>query len=279
MHAMGDVIDMRQFSGLRRVLPKTHVLFAIGAAALAGLPPLAGFFSKDQILGVLLEAGRDTLVGIHFQCLLGIGFVTALLTAIYTSKAYFRTFHGPERIPDAAGHHAHEATLVMLVPMALLAVGAVFVGMLLGPTSGIGNYVTQTPGLHHSEHHEPVWILIASAAIAVAGIAVGYALSRRDPSFSSAPSGFSLATLGRNRLYIDWFYQRTIVAPMEWLAALCGWFDRGVVDEFVHFVAGLPRLVGLVGQRLQTGRIPMYSFLTAVGIAAVAIWIVTRTNW
>jgi NADH:ubiquinone oxidoreductase subunit 5 (subunit L)/multisubunit Na+/H+ antiporter MnhA subunit len=88
-----------------------------------------------------------------------------------------------------------------------------------------------------------------------------------------------LAEIGRNRLYIDWFYQRTFVAPVEWLARLSGWFDRTVVDGAIQFVSGLPRLAGMLGQRTQTGRIPTYSYLTAIGIAAVAIWVVTRTNW
>ena len=277
MHAMGDVIDMRQFSGLRKVLPKTHILFAIGAAALAGIFPLSGFFSKDSVLGVVYEAGNDTLVGNHFRLLLGIGFATALLTAIYTSAAFFRTFYGPEKIPEAAGDHAHEATGVMLMPMAVLAVGAVFVGMALGPTGILQDYVTKSYGLHESEHHEPLWILVASALIGIAGVLFGYRVSRLAPS-TSVKSGFSFSDWGRNRLYIDWLYERIIVAPMEWFAQLCGWVD-GVVDGLVQFVADSPRWLGLAGQRLQTGRLPTYSFITAMGIAAIAIWIVTRSHW
>ncbi|MFO0014052.1 MAG: NADH-quinone oxidoreductase subunit L [Planctomycetota bacterium] len=277
MHAMGDVIDMKQFSGLRRILPKTHVLFAIGAAALAGLPPLAGFFSKDGILGVLSEAGNDMLVGNHFRALLGIGFVTAFLTAIYTSMAFFRTFYGAEKVPAEAGDHAHEATATMLAPMAVLAVGAVVVGVALGPTGLLERYVTETPGFHHSEHHEPTWILIASALIAVAGAVIGYRLSKLDPH-TSWLRNLAVADWGRNRLYIDWFFERVFVAPMEWFARLCRWFD-GVVDGLVRVVADSPRWLGLAGQRLQTGRIPTYSFITAIGIAALAIWIVTRSNW
>lgn len=278
MHAMGDVIDMRHFGGLRRVLPKTHWLFAIGAAALAGLPPLAGFFSKDGVLAVLADASRDTMVGSQFQLLLGIGFVTAFLTAIYTSKAYFKTFHGVEKIPAEAGHHAHEASFSMLAPMAVLAVGAVFVGMLLGPTGAVSNYVTQTPLMHHHEHHEPMWVMVASAIIAAAGVFVGYVLSKP----SHAPQGSAMAKVaefGRNRLYIDWLYSVAIVRPLEWFGRFLAWFDGAVIESCTSTIAGLPRVVGLVGQRVQTGRIPAYSYLTAVGIAAVAIWIVMQTNW
>ena len=279
MHAMGDVIDMRQFGGLKRVLPKTHLLFGIGAAALAGLPPLSGFFSKDGVLGVIADASHDTMVGTQFMALLAIGFITAFLTAIYTSKAYFKTFHGTEKIPEAAGHHAHEATGTMLAPMAVLAVGAIGVGILLGPTHWILDYITQTPLMEHAEHHEPIWLLVLSALIAAAGCFVGYVLSKREPSTNPDSLATRVADFGSNRLYIDWLYGVAIVQPLEWFANLLGWFDTNIIAGVTGWVANLPRWIGMVGQRVQTGRIPAYSYLTAVGIAAVAIWIVTRTNW
>jgi NADH-quinone oxidoreductase subunit L len=271
------VIDMREFSGLKRVLPKTNILFGIGAAALAGVPLLAGFFSKDSVLAVLLDASADTMVGSHFIALLGIGFLTALLTAIYTSKAYFKTFHGPEKIPAAAGHHAHEASNVMLAPMAFLSVGALVAGALLGPTGKISEYVSKTPLMHHHDHSEPMWLLVVSSIIALAGIFAGYTISQKAMSESGLIK--TLADFGRNRLYIDWLYNVAIVQPMLSLARLLGWIDTNIIGAITDAVAGLPKLLGLVGQRIQTGRVPSYSLLTAVGIAAVAIWIVTRASW
>ncbi len=278
MHAMGDIIDMRRFGGLRNVLPKTNILFLIGAAALAGLPPFAGFFSKDGILSVLAQASKDGEYGTQFTVLLGIGFATALMTAVYTSRAYFSTFLGTERLPEEAGHHAHEATNVMLAPMAILAVGAILVGMLLGPTHGISNYLQLTQELRsgHVEHHEEIWVMVASALLAVVGIAIGYALSKAGPSTATTGPLVVLADFGRNRLYIDWLYNVAIVAPMEWLADLLGWFDENVVDGLAMRVASLPRIFGLIGQRVQNGRIPGYTTMTAFGIAALAVWIATR---
>lgn len=277
MHAMGDVIDMREFSGLKRVLPKTNILFAIGAAALAGVPLLAGFFSKDGVLAVLLDASKDTMVGAHFLTLLGIGFLTAFLTAIYTSKAYFKTFHGPEKIPAAAGHHAHEASAVMLAPMALLAVGALLAGAVLGPTGKISEYISKTPLLHHHEHSEPMWLLVVSSIIALAGVFVGYNISHKGAPQSGLLK--PILDFGRNRLYIDWLYNVAIVQPMLSVAKFLEWFDTNIIGAITDAVAGLPKLLGLVGQRIQTGRVPSYSLLTAIGIAAVAIWIVTRASW
>lgn len=277
MHAMGDVIDMREFSGLKKVLPKTNILFAIGAAALAGVPLLAGFFSKDGVLAVLLDASADTMVGSHFAALLGVGFLTAFLTAVYTSKAYFKTFHGVEKIPAAAGHHAHDASNTMIVPMAILAVGALLAGAILGPTGKISEYISKTPLLHHHEHSEPMWLLVASSIIALAGIFVGYTISHRAPATDGILK--SVADFGKNRLYIDWLYNVAIVEPMLSVARFLEWIDSNIIGAATDAVAGLPRLLGLVGQRVQTGRVPTYSLLTAVGIAAVAIWIVTRASW
>jgi NADH-quinone oxidoreductase subunit L len=229
------------------------------------------------VLAVLLDASSDTMIGSHFAALLGIGFLTALLTAIYTSKAYFRTFHGPEKIPAAAGYHAHDASNVMLAPMAVLAVGALVAGGLLGPTGKISEYLSKTPLLHHHEHAEPMWLLVASSIIALAGIFVGYTISQKP-----APSaGFlkSLADFGRNRLYIDWIYNVAIVQPMLSIAQFLEWIDTNIIGAVTDAIAGLPRLLGMAGQRLQTGRVPAYSLLTALGIAAVAIWIVTRASW
>jgi NADH-quinone oxidoreductase subunit L len=209
--------------------------------------------------------------------LLAVGFATAFLTAVYTSMAFFRTFYGAEKIPAAAGDHAHEASNTMLMPMAVLALGALSVGLLLGPTGWLGGYITETPYLHHGEHSEPLWILVASALLALGGVALGYRMSKLGTS-ASPINGLAFVYWGRNRLYIDWFYERVIVAPMEWFAGVCGWLDR-FVDAFIQVVADSPRWLGLAGQRLQTGRVPTYSFFTAIGIAALAIWIVTRSHW
>ncbi len=277
MHAMGDVIDMRRFGGLRKVLPRTNILFLIGAAALAGLPPLAGFFSKDGILSVLALASKDGEYGTQFTILLVIGFATALMTAVYTSRAYFSTFLGMERLPEEAGHHAHEATNVMLVPMAVLAVGAIFVGMLLGPTNGISNYLQLTQELRssHTEHHEEIWVMVASSGLAVFGIAIGYALSKTGPSTATTGPLVVFADFGRNRLYIDWFYNVAIVAPLEWFAMMLGWLDEQI-DSMAMQIASIPRIFGLIGQRVQNGRVPGYTYMTAFGIAALAVWIATR---
>jgi len=281
MHAMGDVIDMRYFSGLKKVLPNTNILFGIGAAALAGLPPLAAFFSKDTILSLLADASKDTDFGGHFTGLLVVGFVTAFLTAIYTSKTYFHTFWGKQVTPPEAGHHPHEATTIMLAPMYVLAVGAVIAGLALGPTGAMLHYIAKTPGMDelHGEHREAIWVLIASTVVACAGVGIGFKLAQGSASGSrktSSDLGLALAAFGRNRLYIDAIYQFLIVAPAEWFAKWLGWFDETIVDGLTQLVGQLPNVLGMILKRMQTGMVSSYAMVTACGIAALAIWIATQ---
>lgn len=279
MHAMGDVIDMRKFSGLRKVLPKTNILFGIGAAALAGVPLLSAFFSKDTILSLLWDASQDPDMGGQFTALLVIGFLTAFLTAIYTSKAYFHTFWGPEKMPEEAGHHPHEATSIMLAPMYVLAVGAVFSGVLLGPTGFILNYIAQTPNLPelHGEHHEATWVLLASGAIACIGILIGYQLAQKSYNPSTARNVFSpIADFGRNRLYIDSIYDLVIVKPLVWFGKVLAWFDDYIVDGITMGIAAIPRQTGLILRKAQTGVVSSYAMVTAFGVVLLALWIALK---
>lgn len=277
MHAMGDVIDMRRFGGLKTLMPRTNVLFLIGAAALAGLPPLAGFFSKDSILAVLADASSHSSYGNQFTILLVIGFFTAFLTAVYTSKAYYLTFHGDTFVPPEAEGHAHEACGLMLAPMGLLAIGALLAGVLLGPTHLLTDYLTKTPALHLEEVHPHAWwVLVASALVAISGVLVGRssATAARQRGGNHSPSGLEVA--GENRLYIDWAYGQFLVVPLEWVAKGLAYFDQRLVDPLVVRFAALPERLGRLGQRVQNGRVPTYTYVTVLGIAALALWIVSR---
>src|SRR5262249_9138732 len=122
MHSMHHVIDMRRFSGLRKVMPVTHWAFLGGAISPSALPLTSGFWSKDEILDACYQASeRGGTYGNIYMLLLVSAIVTAFLTAFYTFRAYFKTFHGPLKLPDETHGHAHESPRVMTIPLIVLA--------------------------------------------------------------------------------------------------------------------------------------------------------------
>ena len=158
MHAMGGEIDVRKFGGLRKLMPTTHFAFLCGALALAGFPLLSGFWSKDLILESLTEASesQSPYTAGYFTLFL-VACFTAFLTAFYTFRAYFLTFWGPERIPEEAGHHAHESPSSMTTPLLVLAIGAVFAGIALQPfTHWFTDFLATAPSLNQARD-DPHW--------------------------------------------------------------------------------------------------------------------------
>src|SRR5882672_565304 len=113
--------------------------------------------------------------------LLIVGLITAFLTAFYTFRAYFLTFWGEERIPEEAGHHAHESPPVMLWPLRILAVGAVFLGILIGPTGILAHYLMLTPRLEHVEEHLSIVNMMLSTVISLGGIGLAWWMYVREP--------------------------------------------------------------------------------------------------
>ncbi len=206
MHAMGHVIDMRRFSGLRKIMPVTHFTFLAGCLALAGVFPLSGFWSKDAIVAAVHEkaypAAHESMAGAHapaneesddaasharptpetvlpltddqratiYGCLFYAALFTAFLTAVYTFRAFFMTFYGPERVPHEAGHHAHESPQVMCVPLAVLAAGAIFVGLYFEFTGSFAGFLQPLLPFAPHAHEINLPIAVTSTLIAVSGI-------------------------------------------------------------------------------------------------------------
>ena len=269
MHAMGDVIDMRRFSGLRRALPVTHWTFLCGAGALAGVPLLSGFWSKDEILAVVYRTSQSgPHSGIYFA-IYAAGTFTAFLTAFYTFRAYFKTFWGEERFPEEAGHHPHEAPPVMAWPLRILAVCAVFVGIVEGPTGLFADYLQHAARSHRSNGAAPEYALMALSTLAVfAGIGLAwwfYILSPALPAKVAAAFG-PLYTLSLNKFYFDEIFWGILVAPLRGLSWLSSWFDRSVIDSIVDGVAMIPRWFSAVPLRFQSGRLPSYALVMWVGL-------------
>ena len=286
MHAMGGVIDVRRLGGLRRLMPVTHLTFLCGAAALAGVPLLSGFWSKDMVFESLLEAGESNsrFTAGYFTLLL-VAVLTAFLTAFYTFRAYFLTFWGPERIPDEAGHHAHESPASMTVPLIVLAVGAVFVGGAVEAFShGFTHFLNTAPSLLQAKalagvpdvpHHFNWSAAAVSAVLALGGIGLAFALYRNGGA-EKAPAGMRKAfELSRNKLYVDEVYHAAVVKPAEVLAFLARVFD-GFLDALSRLAAAVPRLVGYWVRPIQNGLVQFYALSMALGVAVFLTFVVFR---
>ena len=262
---------VEQLGGLRRKMPITTITFAVGGLALAGIIPLAGFWSKDEIL-VATQGGASTLVYATLAA-------TAVLTAIYTTRLVLLTFSGEPR-DRPAYDRAHESPAVMTVPLLILAALAVVagfvafdgVGQALGFAGGIGEVVFS--GLEGHAFELDNTVAIASTVAAIAGIALGlvYWRGRTERAERARAWAPELHALLVNRYYIDHLYQAVIDRAVFGLAGVVAWFDRTVVNQ--TGVDGGAQSIGYVGLRLkflQTGRIPNYAFAMAVGVVVIAL--------
>ncbi len=281
MHAMGGVIDMREFGGLKRLMPWTRWTFLIGCLALAGVVPFAGFWSKDEILAAVSDKANES--GGVYTWLYYSAVLTAFLTAFYTFRAYFLTFHGEERIPKEAGHHAHESPPAMTGPLVILAVGAALVGLYFwmgGEFLSTGGFLMQSPTLsplleggEKPEHFH--WaVAITSTIIALAGIALAWQFYLAQPSLAEAAMNAAKSTglyaLSYGKFFIDEVYSLMIVRPLEGLAWLCSVIDTYLIDGTVNLFGLLPRWVGYVFRPLQGGLVPFYALVMALGVLALA---------
>ena len=289
MHAMGNVIDMRKFGGLRRLMPITHLTFLCGAAALAGIPVFSGFWSKDLILDALDTAGEHAVAYRGgYWLVFGLALTTAFLTAFYTFRAYCLTFWGPERVPPEAGHHAHESPAVMTVPLVVLAVGAVVAGFAAGPFVhflGEGHGVelanrgyTRTYNIDPATVHEFSWITAGlSTAIALSGAGLAVALYRNGQREEVPESLRAAYTLSRNKVYVDEFFAGTVVKPAEALAGAGRQFDA-VLDSVARLVSFIPRGVAALLRPLQNGLVQFYALGMILGLAVFVSFIVFRIS-
>ena len=288
MHAMGNVIDMRKFSGLRSLMPVTHITFLCGAAALAGLPLLSGFWSKDQILDVLYQANHTDKLGAGaLTWVLVFSLITAAMTAFYTFRAYFLTFWGPLKIPAEAGDHAHESPRLMLVPLSVLAVGAVALGFVVEPlTHGFSDFLGETPSLRLANemagfdeiaHPHFDWALaIFGSILAIAGVAVAwYAYQTGTESIRPPLRGWH--RVSQDKLYVDELYHGMIVRPAEGLTVV-GRFVDGIVDGVARLISLVPKLIGEILKPLQNGLLQFYALGMVLGLAVFLTLVIVRTT-
>jgi NADH-quinone oxidoreductase subunit L len=277
MHAMGDVIDMRRFGGLRHALPVTHWTFLCGAMALAGVPLLSGFWSKDEILLSLLQATRNGPYPQSFELLLDVALATSFLTAFYTFRAYFLTFWGSERFPAEAGRHPHESPPVMAWPLRILAVLAVAAGLVFGPSHWFHHYVVATPALPAADAPELApSIVLAGSACAVVGIWLAWWMyvRRREIPAKLEHAWRVPYRVSLNRFFLDELYGKSIVRPLEAMVGWCGRIDLSVLDRLVDLIGETPATVGGIVRRIQNGLVQNYALVMLLGLAILValVW-------
>ena len=279
-HAHEDAQDMRNMGGLARYMPWTTALMWIATLAIAGIPPLSGFFSKDEILTAAFARGTTQPVWLVFW---GFGLVAALLTAFYMTRLMLYTFHGPNRTGEKERTHLREAPWIMTGPLVILG--------LLSAAGGLLN----VPELYHGGawlHHwlEPVtqpgaallpeahlatgteWLLVGVAvAIAVTGIVGAWRLLDLEALVPAgrAPVERGFARVLRNKWYVDEIYDALIVRPLVWLSREILWkrVDQQVIDgASVNGVARGARALGWANRWLQTGQVGVYVAAFVVGV-------------
>jgi len=321
MHAMGGVIDMREFSGLRKKMPQTYLTFVIGSLALAGMFPLSGFWSKDTILSAVWAAGHPAahaqliegadphaaagadaaahaashaahgaaaapvghgLFGLQretiFEILFWMGTFTALLTAFYTFRAVFMTFWGPEKIPHAAGHHAHESPPVMTLPLWVLSIGAIFLGGAVGHLTGFFDHYLDLTIAGAGVHHPTDWFVLGvSTVAAVAGIALAFVMYGQPstlPAKVAAAFG-PLTRASQNRFYLDEVYSALFVLPLRGLAAVSRFLDWIFVDGLVNSISRFPGfLTQIFARPIQNGLVQFYALSMVLAMAVLLLALV-----
>ena len=284
IHAVSGEQDMRKMGGLRSLIPATYVLMWIGSLALAGIWPFAGYYSKDTILEASWAAGTD--VG-HYAYWLGT--FAAFLTAFYSWRLIFMTFHGKPRATREVMAHVHESPPVMILPLVVLAAGALFAGMIgyhwlvgEGREAFWGDSILVLPG-HDTvggAEHVPFWVSKLPLAMGVIGIVVAwiaYIVQAGLPAwFAHYFRPIYLFLL--NKWYIDELYDAVIVRPAMWFGIrLWKDGDGAVIDGFgPDGFAKMTRSMAAVLSRFQTGYLYHYVFAMFVGAVALVSWYVLR---
>ncbi len=299
-----DAQDMRNMGGLKRYLPVTCVLMWIATLAISGIPPFAGFFSKDEILGaVFARAQGSTLasaswLGIPGSTILyaiyAIGLIAALMTAIYMTRMMLYTFHGPNRTGAEEEQHLHEAPWVMTGPLVVLGILTVFGGWLnlpevitdivrIGPSGSLDQWLKPVVGgatarLSAGAARVPATteelLMGVAVLIGVAGIVFAIARLKPDrlPRKRDAIPEEGFERVVANKYYVDEALDRAIVTPTYAISKNFLWrfIDHGVIDSLlVNGSAALARGFGWMGSRLQTGNVGIYAWVLVVGVVAL----------
>jgi NADH-quinone oxidoreductase subunit L len=274
IHAMHEEQDMRHYGGLRSALPITFATFGLGYLAIIGVPPFAGFFSKDAIIEAALGAGGAGGWIMGGAALLGAG-----ITAFYMTRVMLMTFFGEKRW--AQDTHPHEAPALMAWPMILLAVGSVFSGGLLGWGGTLQHWLEPVTTFEESRPVAPSWVI---SAVAVGVVAVGFLIALwrylGRPVPETAPADVSVLTVAARRdLYGDAFNEEAFMRPGAQLTHALVEFDDLGIDGSVNALANVVARTSEWLRGFQTGFARNYALSMLTGAALVAAAILAVQLW
>jgi NADH-quinone oxidoreductase subunit L len=303
-HSQEDAQDMRNMGGLKRYLPITWIVMWIATLAISGIPPFAGFFSKDEILGaVFARAHGSTLATASWLGIPGnvvlyaiyvIGVIAALLTAIYMTRMMVYTFHGPNRTGAEEERHLHDAPWSMTGPLVVLALLTVIGGWLnlpaaitevlpIGPTGVLARWLDPVVGsgalriaAGATETTTANEQLLMGVAVVMAIAGIVFALVRLKPGRlvpkrDAAPEE-GLERVVANKYYVDEGLDRAVVTPTYAISRSFLWrfVDNGIIDGvLVNGSAAVARGFGWMGSRLQSGNLGIYAWVLVVGVVVL----------
>jgi len=290
IHGASGEQDMRFMGGLRDRMKWTYRTMVVGSLALAGIPIFAGFFSKDEILGEAFNRG--------YYVFYAIGVIVAFMTAFYTFRMIYLTFHGSWRGPREAWRHVHESAPTMVWPLVILAVPTALVGLLLGIPPEGGVIHSWLEEVFHSseeagilagsiaagEHHGFALfgfgglLLLIGASVGVAGIWMAHRWYVRDPDapkrcveripFGLGPGMYAASV---NKYYVDDLYQLVFARGGVLLGNVLWWFDAKVIDGAVNGAGWVAQRSGGLLRKVQTGRVENYGLGMAAGLVLVLL--------
>jgi len=284
IHAMDDEQDMRRYGGLAQFLPITYVTFGLAYLAITGIPPFSGFFTKDPIIeGDFTEHGAGGWI-LGICALIGAG-----ITAFYMTRMMFMTWYGKRRWEaDAAagrgeteqakpGPHPHESPPVMTWPMIVLAVGSVGAGAFLIINDRLQKFLAPVVGVPPVSHGFFTVAGVLAVVVALAGVALGWAMYGRVPVPETAPSSGFAVVAGPKELYGNAFNESVLERPGQWLTRLSVYFDNRGVDGLVNSLAALVGGTSGRWRKLQTGFVRSYALSMFFGAAVlVALLLAVR---
>jgi NADH-quinone oxidoreductase subunit L len=281
IHAFRDEQNINNMGGVWKKLPYTYTLMIIGTLALTGFPFLSGFYSKDAIIEFAYLRGNTT--GFYAA---GIGIFTAFITSIYSWRLMFKTFHGEYNNKDIKIEETHESPLVMLIPLGLLSIGAIFAGFafkeLFIGYDGINFFWRDSIKFLEplSTEHPPLWFLFLTPCLVLLSIPIAYYLFVKNKELpnSIASSNKPLYNFLINKWYFDELYTVVFIKPCKKLGLfLWKFFDGKIIDRFgPDGISSLIKKCSIKASKFQSGFIYQYAFVMLLGFSALLTFLIVK---